>query len=164
MTWQRPRSGSTDFRIFYTRIVGHEYANRDGTSRQELLRTAVHAGDPLRLVQETQNPEAVRVSTHAGEQLGYLEAKLAIEVRRLVQEGRRTFAFAHEVTGGTDAQPSLGLLLRLVEGPARAPASAFALAGEVREPVRWRLSVDWKWALIVAEVIVVIAVVVRAGR
>jgi len=70
-------------KAFYTKVAGVSHSNDDGSSRAGII-TKCEVFECLNLVWETENkfdPNAVAVRrVGTGEQLGYLEARLASEV------------------------------------------------------------------------------------
>lgn len=70
--------------VFESKVAGVSHCNEDGTSRQEIIRAEVRENDWLELEPEPQNPydpNAIRVKTRSGKQIGYLEKALAEKVR-----------------------------------------------------------------------------------
>lgn len=71
-------------KYFYSRVAGSSYRNTDGTLRRRIIRDC-YPGEKLELVREPDNaydPHAVAICNQDGEQLGYLEARTALEVSR----------------------------------------------------------------------------------
>ena len=74
---------------FYTKIAGTSHRNSDGSSRTKAIKECEIA-EELELRHEPENsfdPNAVAVLRKSGEQLGYLDARLAGEV---VRDARRS--------------------------------------------------------------------------
>lgn len=93
------------FRQFQTTIAGITYANPDGSSRIKIASTCSY-GQKLRLLQEPKNkydPDAVKVLTRSGQQLGYLSASHAQEVKATLQGTSKNFSRieAYFVESGT---------------------------------------------------------------
>jgi HIRAN domain len=97
---------------FYSSIAGVSHKNRDGTSRQKIIRESLYAGMPLGLQFEDDNPvdkNAIALLTTGGEQVGYLHARLASEVRDWFASGERVAVTVAEITGGTRDRPTQGV-------------------------------------------------------
>ena len=76
-------------KCFYSKIAGTSHRNRDGSSRTRAIREC-SVMEQLDLQHEPENPydpNAVAVLRKSGEQLGYLDARLAGEV---VRDARRS--------------------------------------------------------------------------
>ena len=104
-----------DGKSFYARLAGVSHENADGTSRQVHL-TGLRPCDELMLCHEPDNEfdsNAVRVSTKAGAQVGYLESRLAGETVRRWSKGVQTRAFVSNLSGGRAGQ-SIGCTLGIV--------------------------------------------------
>ena len=98
---------------------GERFANNDGSSRQDIIRT-LRAGTPVQLVADPTNPHdrhAVKVLTPTGQQIGFLpsDARDADAVLR----GEPISATIHAVHGGTNwlqrllGKRSVGVVLKL---------------------------------------------------
>jgi hypothetical protein len=90
---------------FWSKVAGVTHQNSDGTSRQEILKRC-EARELLRLVPEPDNPvdrDAIAVLRQNGEQLGYLERRLARRDSRQNAKGRAVGSHAHSSDG---ARPS----------------------------------------------------------
>lgn len=86
---------------FYGRLAGVGHPNADGSSRQAALEE-LEPLDELVLDPEPDNPfdkNAVRVLTPSGKQIGYLEARLAVETVRRSRKGILTQCFVSNLTG-----------------------------------------------------------------
>ncbi|MGH2348903.1 MAG: single-stranded-DNA-specific exonuclease RecJ, partial [bacterium] len=104
--------GIEDAAAFYTKVAGVSYDNRQAAVG------ALAAGDPLVLTREPDNahdPHAIRISTAAGEQVGYLSARLAARLAPLIDAGERYTATVSQVTGGGDRHHGLNVSIRRVE-------------------------------------------------
>jgi single-stranded-DNA-specific exonuclease len=104
--------GIEDAAAFYTKVAGVSYDNRQAAVG------ALAAGDPLVLTREPDNahdPHAIRVSTTAGEQVGYLSARVAARLAPLADAGDRYTATVSQVTGGGDRHHGLNVYIRRVE-------------------------------------------------
>ncbi len=80
--------------LLFTSIVGTQYPNPDGSSREECLANCV-AGDRLLLNREPDNPHdqnAVAVWTQSGCQLGYLNRDLAAKLSPVLDHGGNAHA------------------------------------------------------------------------
>lgn len=105
----------TNGKSFYGRLAGTTHANADGTSRQSAI-ADLRPCDELLLQHEPANAydeNAIRVLTQAGQQVGYLEARLAGETVRRTRKGIVTRAFVSNITGDRTGQ-SLGCTLGLL--------------------------------------------------
>jgi hypothetical protein len=79
----------TPLRSFRTYVAGTKFKNADGSSRQEILESCLE-GDELILVRELDNkhdPNAVKVCTFDGDQIGYLPAHIAQEIAPRLDKG-----------------------------------------------------------------------------
>jgi hypothetical protein len=86
---------------FWSKVAGVTHENRDGRSRQEILKRC-EGRELLRLVPEPDNPvdrNAIAVLRRNGEQLGYLDRRLARETHNRMQKGERWEAMLTAVTG-----------------------------------------------------------------
>lgn len=111
--WMDERAREVQGQWFDGKVAGLTWPNPDGSSRQGIART-LQPQDELLLVPEPDNPvdpNAVAVFTAAGDQLGYLEARLARELtlrwKRCIQT--RCFVRALRERGDT-VGVSFGLL------------------------------------------------------
>ncbi len=101
--------GIEDAPAFYTKVVGVSYDDR------QTHVAALAPGDALVLGREPDNPHdphAIRVSTTADEQLGYLSARLAARLAPSFDAGERYTATVSQVTGGGDRQYGLNIYIR----------------------------------------------------
>jgi len=97
---------------FYSSVAGVSHRNRDRTSRQKIIRESVYAGMFLTLQFEDDNPvdkNAVALLTPNGEQIGYLNGRLASEVRDWIAEGELVSIVVKEITGGESDKPTHGV-------------------------------------------------------
>ena len=103
-------------RHFHTKVVGVTHKNPNGKSRQSILKKC----KPLELLElehDDENPHdanAVRVCRGNGEQIGFLNARLASEVVCKAGRGYRYGAYVKNVTGGRGRTPTMGLNLLIV--------------------------------------------------
>lgn len=105
----------TNGKTFYARLAGGTYQNPDGSSRQAVI-AQLKPCEELQLVPEPENdidPNAIRVMAPSGQQIGYLESRLAGETVRRTQKGISTRAFVSNVTGGRTGQ-SLGCTIGIL--------------------------------------------------
>lgn len=87
---------------FYSKIVGVTYKNRDGSSRQNIIKRC-SVGELLELIREPKNehdPNALKICRQNGEQLGYIGAEQAEELAPLMDSGKRVTATISDLTGG----------------------------------------------------------------
>jgi len=97
--------GLEDAFAFNTKVVGVTFEGR-----QEIIRRLT-AGDALTLERQPANPvdpHAVRVLTRAGEQVGYLSARVAARLAPSMDSGTRYTATVSQITGGPAASPAGG--------------------------------------------------------
>jgi HJR/Mrr/RecB family endonuclease len=99
-----------------TRVAGVSHNNRDGTSRQQIIRRCV-AGELLRLKPEKDNPvdpKAVAVCRLNGEQIGYLPQEDAAEVTEGASAGWMYAAIINKILDDGIRGHCLGVGLKLV--------------------------------------------------
>lgn len=91
-------------------------ANKDGTSRQELIRQHARSGSRLRVKFEDDGEAAVYLEKPGGflrkdqhYQIGYLRNSTAYNARRWMDEGRELYLEVLNVTGGTKDKPTCGV-------------------------------------------------------
>jgi single-stranded-DNA-specific exonuclease len=97
--------GITDADSFHTKLAGVSFEGR-----QEVV-ARLEPGAPLRLVRQPTNefdPNAIAVMTHAGEQVGYLNRRLAAVLAPAIDAGAEWDISATEVTG-TDEKGTRGV-------------------------------------------------------
>jgi hypothetical protein len=109
---------------FFTTVAGVSHHNRDGASRQEIIRKYCYVGQELELIREPDNPHdphavglwittkgLFRTTKH---QIGYLPAYV---VERLIPEdiekGRVVRVFIKNLTGNTRDKPIAGINIRV---------------------------------------------------
>ncbi len=108
---------------FRTTVVGAEYKNLDGSSRQDALQK-IKEGDKLRMIwgegQAGAKDIVYLLKGGIGRELsmsdcfGRLDDKAAAEViRKLTKENITTAARVVKITGGTPKHPKLGCVLEL---------------------------------------------------
>jgi len=86
---------------FWSKVAGVTHENRDGTSRQEILKRC-EVRELLQLVPEPDNPvdpDAIAVLRQNGQQLGYLDKRLASETHNRIKKGEHWQAMLTAVTG-----------------------------------------------------------------
>lgn len=74
--------------VIDTKVVGVSHQNDDGTSRQMVIANEVQEGDQLSLSPEPTNqydPNAVRVLTQKGRQIGYLKKDVAQKLTEAIR-------------------------------------------------------------------------------
>jgi hypothetical protein len=99
--WMDEHAALVDGKWFYGRVAGTDRVNENKMSRQASIGTLVPQ-DELRLEPEPGNsydPNAVKVLAPDGNQIGYLEARLAAETTRRAKRGIPTRAFVSNLTG-----------------------------------------------------------------
>lgn len=84
-----------DGQWFYGKVAGVTWPNPDGSSRQEIAATLVER-DELSLMAEPENAfdaNAIAVHSPDGDQVGYLEGRLARELTHRMKQGVRARCF-----------------------------------------------------------------------
>jgi len=90
---------------FYTKVAGVTHRNDDRSRRQEIIEEECEALVKVTLDHEPDNPHdpnAVKVLLPNGDQIGYLDRRLAGETVRRAARGYRHVAFISAVTGGDE--------------------------------------------------------------
>lgn len=108
--------------LINSKIVGVTNINKDGTSRQEIIRELIYNGDSLMLEREPHNeytPNAIAVyfdSPNLDEhlQIGYLHNNLADRLAPLMDTGRVITAEVSEVTGLDQATRGVNIQLNIL--------------------------------------------------
>jgi hypothetical protein len=104
--------GINDFRL---RLVGSQFDNEDGSSRQEELGRCT-AGETVELCREPANPHdpsAVAVHSCRGVKIGYLGADYCGWIGSKLDRGYDVRAIIGKVTGGRRTGLPLGAILTL---------------------------------------------------
>jgi len=114
--YHRIRSRSSKGRNAYTiAVVGEGHQNRDGASRQALIRKHCKSGVRLAFQREPENPyDANAVAVMVAEsraQIGYLSKDNAKWVAEVMDRGGGFDVAVTEVIGGTRKKPSLGVII-----------------------------------------------------
>ena len=118
---RRPKADKADQanldRIIPTIVVGVTYDNDDGSSRQKIISRCTE-GEDLLLEHQPDNPHdpnaVAVVKKRTGEQIGFLEARLAKDIIRLVEkEGRAYVCQILHIKGGTRDKPTLGVNIKI---------------------------------------------------
>lgn len=102
---------------FYSKVAGVTKNNKNGTSRQELLKKC-QTKDRLQLIRDPENPydkNAIKVCLATGEQIGFLRRELAEELAPKLDSGKKIEAFVSEVTGGEEDKFTLGCNIKIIE-------------------------------------------------
>lgn len=97
---------------FYSSVAGVSHRNRDRTSRQKIIRENVFPDMFLTLRFDDDNPvdkNAVALLTPNGEQIGYLNSRLASDVRGWIAEGEMVSVVVKEITEGESDKPTYGV-------------------------------------------------------
>jgi hypothetical protein len=100
-------------------VVGESYKNKDGTSRQSIIKRC-RPGDPVSLVPELDNPKdrfAVAVFHRHG-QIGYLPSGSG-RVADDMASGKFLSVTILNIHGGDRGRPSLGVSLRVKKAPSQ---------------------------------------------
>jgi hypothetical protein len=101
-----------------TRIAGVFFRNTDGSSRQEAIQRC-QPFDRVVLRPEPENPydaNAMAIDSETGEQLGYLPAALAKEIRHAEQQGLWHRAFIREIFARDSRYDDLDVELVVIRG------------------------------------------------
>jgi hypothetical protein len=99
-----------------TRLVGVTLINGDGSRRQDII-PKCGPFEPLELIQETSannKRNAIKVTRHTGEQIGYLTAKDGRMVWNLSYYDYNFRALAARITGGGGTGKAIGMDLILI--------------------------------------------------
>lgn len=101
---------------FICAVVGESHTNKDGRSRQRIIRDCVRPGSRAELIREPDNPydaSAVAVFIQ-GHQIGYLKRDVAARLCDWIDDpAYKAMAQVHDVYGGTRDKPSRGVTLDL---------------------------------------------------
>lgn len=101
--------------VYDTKVVGVSKENADGSDRQTIIRREVSENDPLMLLPEPDNkydPNAVKVLSKFGHQIGYLSTDIAARVRPALDNEVDITVKASWVSG--DKFAGVGLRIELV--------------------------------------------------
>ena len=100
-------------RDFHSKVVGVTFKNADGSHRQDIIRTLPVGSDVIfRPIAMKDHPEAIGVFTTSGKQIGFLNAKLAEEMRDKYPMNPMSAVVAG-INGGEEGK-SLGCNLHIV--------------------------------------------------
>ncbi len=105
-----------EVRHFFSKVSGVSHENDDGTSRQKFIKKC-RQFDLLILDHEEDNPydrNAVKVCRESGDQIGYLQRKLAEEVVERSPKGYRYAVFIADITGGGLGKKTHGVNLLVI--------------------------------------------------
>ena len=98
-------------RHIYSKVYGVTRENEDGSSRQRII-LGCSPGEELAIEPEPDNPvdeNALKIVRRNGEQIGYVKAELASELRHKLRDGWVISTYAKNITGGRERDESLGL-------------------------------------------------------
>lgn len=101
--------------VYETKVVGVSKENTDGSSRQEIIRNEVEEDDKLSLEAEPSNPfdpNAIKVLSKNGNQIGYLNAEMAEKVKPALDNETEIHVAAKWVNG--EKMVGVGLRIELV--------------------------------------------------
>ncbi len=101
--------------LYDTKVVGVSKDNADGSSRQDIIRQEVKEDDKLRLETEPDNPfdpNAVKVLSKLGNQIGYLSKEMALKVKPAIDNQTEMHVTASWVNG--EKMLGVGLRIELV--------------------------------------------------
>lgn len=134
--WPEPR-GDHELVSF---VAGTGFANRDGSSRREIVEASVRPGDMLGFRIEEDNPEfpsAVAVFATNGKQLGYLPGTtgLAGQVRKWHKDGCIIRLTVNKITSGgsDDNSIRINLLVQVYEEHAEESAERISMEMKILE-------------------------------
>lgn len=116
---------------FYTKVVGVTFENR-----QEVVRR-LKEGDTLYLVREYDNPydpNAVRVENKYGQQVGYLNARLARHFAPLLEQREQYRVLVSSVTGGDERNFGVNIVIQRLQE--KDSEEGKAILREIRERLR----------------------------
>jgi hypothetical protein len=106
-------------REFFSKVAGVSHKNSDRSTRQKIIREKVYQGERLELRHDDNNKHdkfAVALFSSGGGQIGYLESRLARDVRGWQAEGCSVEVIVKEVTGGEGKELNgVNILLRIWE-------------------------------------------------
>jgi hypothetical protein len=106
--------GSSDAKLFFTKVAGVTKRTPDGESRQKIIKE-LSPGDSVELVREPENPhdsDAIKVIA-GGEHIGYLPSRTATDLAREMDRGARCEALISDITGGERGKPTRGVNLQV---------------------------------------------------
>lgn len=101
--------------VYDTKVVGVSKDNEDGSSRQDIIRREVAEDDKLQLLAEPDNPydpNAVKVLSKLGNQIGYLSKEMAETILPAIKNETEIHVTAKWVNG--DKMMGVGLRIELV--------------------------------------------------
>lgn len=101
--------------VYDTKVVGVSKDNEDGSSRQEIIKREVEEDDKLILQAEPTNPfdpNAVKVLSKFGHQIGYLNKDMAEKVKPALDNETEIHTKASWVNG--EKMMGVGLRIELV--------------------------------------------------
>ncbi|GAB4252217.1 MAG: hypothetical protein Tsb0034_30970 [Ekhidna sp.] len=101
--------------VYDTKVVGVSMNNQDGISRQGIIKREVEEDDKLRLELEADNPHdpnAIRVLSKHGNQIGYLNREIAEQVKPALENETEIHVKASWVSG--EKMLGVGLRIELV--------------------------------------------------
>jgi HIRAN domain len=111
--WLKQHYPDCDKWIF-TKVVGVSHRNNDGSHRGKII-WQCRAPEELQLVPEPDNPfdsNAIAVRRASGEQLGYLNQRLAADIHRWMANGQHWVAVLTQIIGSDPRR--VGAVLALV--------------------------------------------------
>jgi hypothetical protein len=127
------------FKHFYSKVIGVNRNNSDGTPRQQIIGKC-HGADRLLLEHDVNNALsdfAVKVLTESGEQLGLIKDLLAEKILNRLKKGTRFFVFISEIVDIADPKPHKGVNLLIMQG--EAGSEDFMAQGEAFKLLRDKL-------------------------
>ncbi len=153
---------------FFSKVAGVTHDNRDGSSRQSAI-DRCYIGEHLILEAEPDNrfdPHAVSVRRENGEQLGYLEARVAADVQPYLLERQTIPCCISALTGGGNLTKGVNIYIGAWESPESTSRSSVRYV-DVKQYTFNKPAADYfqKWGLLifVAILIIVLAIMKSAS-
>jgi len=96
---------------FYTKLAGVSKKNEDGRHRQEVIEEDLYEGLDLYLEREPDNNAIAVFASEYGDQVGYLNGKVAEELAPLMDRGQLVTCQVTETTGGYGQTNGVNVLI-----------------------------------------------------
>jgi hypothetical protein len=145
----------------HSKIAGVSFNNDDGSSRQEIIRQFCHAGDPLTLKREPNNPygrgNAIAVHLASGQQVGYIEHGLSRDLAPKIDAGTRLSVTVAEVTGTDQSTLGVNIAIEVVMSQYRVTGADKKTGDDkvitvIRESPKEAEKQAWKQGMFVSDV------------
>ncbi len=127
------------FKHFYSKVIGANRNNSDGTPRQQII-SKCRGGDHLLLEHDVSNALsdfALKVLTESGEQIGLMKDLLSEKILDRQKKGTSYFVFISEIVDISDPKPHKGVDLLIMQG--EAGSEEFIAQGEAFKLLRDKL-------------------------